>query len=266
MATWQTEIRQGSRLAWRDFGGSGRTVLLLHGLAGQADEWSETASWLSESFHVVAADARGHGRSERSPAEVSAAAHVADVVFIIELLATSPVILIGQSLGGITALQVAAQRSDLVQALVLVDADPAPIEESAIAEVASSLRSWPVPFATMDEAQRFFGGPSLISDAWTSGLEQRDDGYWPSFAIDVMEETLRDVSNRSFWGDWEAVQCATLIVGAEHGTMPPGAGEAMTRRNPRARFVEIPGARHDLHLDRAREWRKVLMPFLSTQG
>ena len=40
--------RDGIRLACRDFGGQGPTVLLLHGLAGHAGEWEETAVWLSE--------------------------------------------------------------------------------------------------------------------------------------------------------------------------------------------------------------------------
>jgi pimeloyl-ACP methyl ester carboxylesterase len=53
-------------------------VLLLHGLAGHGGEWAETASWLTESFRVLAPDARGHGRSERVPLDVSRAAHVAE--------------------------------------------------------------------------------------------------------------------------------------------------------------------------------------------
>jgi pimeloyl-ACP methyl ester carboxylesterase len=54
-------------LACRDFGGDGAAVLLLHGLAGHADEWTETASWLTKRCRVVAFDARGHGHSERFP-------------------------------------------------------------------------------------------------------------------------------------------------------------------------------------------------------
>lgn len=67
MRVWSYIQRDGTRLALTDFGGSGPPVLLLHGLAGHAEEWSETASWLTGDHRVFALDLRGHGRSERRP-------------------------------------------------------------------------------------------------------------------------------------------------------------------------------------------------------
>ena len=75
---WSFAERDNVRLACRDFGGRGPSVLLVHGLAGHAGEWTETARWLTARCRVVAFDARGHGRSERAPIDVSRAAHVAD--------------------------------------------------------------------------------------------------------------------------------------------------------------------------------------------
>ena len=60
--------RDGVRLAALDFGGTGPSALLLHGLAGYAGEWAATAHRLTARCRVVALDARGHGRSERTPA------------------------------------------------------------------------------------------------------------------------------------------------------------------------------------------------------
>src|SRR5688572_12886094 len=75
MADWRILERAGVRLAVHDFGGEGPTALLFHGLAGHAGDWTETAAWLTGRCHVLALDARGHGRSERRPADVSRAAH-----------------------------------------------------------------------------------------------------------------------------------------------------------------------------------------------
>jgi pimeloyl-ACP methyl ester carboxylesterase len=77
--SWHFLDRDGVRLACADYGGEGPPVALLHGLAGLAEEWTETASWLVRSHRVLAPDARGHGRSDRNPADVFRAAHVADV-------------------------------------------------------------------------------------------------------------------------------------------------------------------------------------------
>ena len=60
---------------------------LLHGLAGNAEEWAATARGLVATTGVLALDQRGHGRSERNPGEdVSQAAFVGDVEFWLEHL------------------------------------------------------------------------------------------------------------------------------------------------------------------------------------
>ena len=70
----RTVVRDGTRLVCRDWGGSGRPVLLLHGLAGHAGEWDVPAQRLSPRYRVVAVDQRGHGARERYPRDVSRAA------------------------------------------------------------------------------------------------------------------------------------------------------------------------------------------------
>lgn len=68
-------VRDGVRLACRDWGGPGQPLLLLHGLAGHAGEWGALARCLSSRYRVVAVDQRGHGASERHPQDVSRAAY-----------------------------------------------------------------------------------------------------------------------------------------------------------------------------------------------
>lgn len=78
-----------------DFGGDGSPVLFLHGLAGHAGEWADTAASLIDEHRVWALDAREHGRSERLPDDVLPEAQIADVVFIIEAMGSGPVVLVG---------------------------------------------------------------------------------------------------------------------------------------------------------------------------
>jgi pimeloyl-ACP methyl ester carboxylesterase len=220
--------RDGVRLACTDFGGAGPSALLLHGLAGDAQEWDETAEWLSERCRVLALDARGHGDSERRPDDVSTAACVADVVFAIEQLQLAPVILIGQSLGGVTAMLVAAERPELMRALIVADASPAAGDDAAVEEVANALPA--------------YGGAN------------------PSFELDVMVRMLRASVGEDHWAEWERIACPTLVVRAGDGMVAPAEGRRMAKR---AQLVEIPDAGHDLHLDRPAEWRAAVEEFLS---
>jgi pimeloyl-ACP methyl ester carboxylesterase len=259
--------RDGVRLTGLDFGGEGPPVLLLHGLAGYAGEWAETAGWLTERSHVAAFDARGHGGSERLPADVSRAAHAADALFVIERLSLGPTVVVGQSLGGQVAMLVAAERPDLVRGLVVVDGSPDCGDEDEaieanVADLGRSLRRWPVPFASREKAVAFFGGPSLSAEAWAGGLEHRDGGWWPRFDIDLMMRTLREASYQPAWDAWARVACPALVARAGNGQLAAADAREMVRRGRRASVVEVPGAGHDVHLDRPAEWRRVLSEFL----
>jgi pimeloyl-ACP methyl ester carboxylesterase len=182
-------------------------------------------------------------------------------------LGLDPVVVIGQSLGGQTALLFAAERPDLARGLVLADASPAGVGdkeavERNVADLDRSLRRWPVPFASRDAAIRFFGGPSLRAELWADGLEHRDGGWWPRFDIDVMMRTLREATSRSYWEEWQRVACRTLVVRAGKGQIARDQAQAMVGRGRRVTVVELVDAEHDLHLDRPAEWRRTVCQFL----
>jgi pimeloyl-ACP methyl ester carboxylesterase len=236
--------------------------------AGHADEWAQTAAWLTARCRVVALDARGHGRSERFPADVSRDAVVADAVFVVEQLRLQPVVVVGQSVGGLTALSLAARRPELVRGLVLVDASPSGggegVEE-AVSATGRALREWPASFGSRPDAQAFFAerfGSGLAAGAWTSGLERGENGWQPRFDVEVMAQTLRDAISVPSWEEWDSITCPTLVVRAGNGMVEPETAKEMTERLSRARLVEIADAAHDVHLDRPDEWREALTGFL----
>jgi pimeloyl-ACP methyl ester carboxylesterase len=270
MDSWRKLTREGVRLACRDFGGVGPPVLLLHGLAGHAEEWAQTASWLLARCRVVALDARGHGRSERVPRDVSRDAQVADASFVVEELGLSPVVVVGQSAGGLTALSLAARRPELARGLVLVDTSPmggGEDVESAACAIGEALGAWPVPFTSRAGAVSFFEdrfGGTVAAEAWTHGLEWRDGGWWPRFEVEVMVQTLRAAIAEPSWEEWARISCPTLLVRAGNGIVDPRVAEEMMERLSGARLVEVPDAAHDLHLDRPDEWRRALTDFLDS--
>lgn len=269
MTEWSFIDRDGTRLAIADFGGSGPEVLCLHGLAGHASEWADTADRLSKTHHVLALDARGHGRSERDPDGLGYGAQVEDVIAVIRHVA-SPVSLIGQSLGGVTALLVAARRPEFVSRLVVAEASPAGCDPDAAAAleagVVGRLRAWSVPFPSREDAISFFGGPSLAATAWAGGLEERNGALWPAFDTEVLRRMLKETLRESHWEEWRKVRCPTLVVRGTEGSLTRDESTLMIERLPKAQLVEIPGAGHDVHLERPEEWHRVVHDFLSRSG
>lgn len=260
----QMLIRAGTRLALWDLGGDGPPALLVHGLAGHAGEWADTAAWLSESRHVFAFDLRGHGLSETRPADVSPAALREDVCFALEQIGP-PALLLGQSLGGRIAIEAAATCPDLIDRVVVAEAGPDGSAEFAgqiAAAVASSLRTWPVPFPDLTKAEAFFARRGRDPKVWTSGLRSEQDGLHPRFEVDVLERMLRGVAAEDCWGDWWRITAPTLIVYGEHGDLPDAEVTRMLAELPTARCAEVADAAHELHLEQPALWRAAVTGFL----
>lgn len=107
------------RLAYHEWG-EGAPLLALHGHFGSGLVWSRLAEALP-GWHVVAPDQRGHGRTGRSP-DYSREGYVADAEELIETLGLAPAVVLGHSLGGVNAYQLAARRPELVRAVIVEDA------------------------------------------------------------------------------------------------------------------------------------------------
>lgn len=243
-------------------------LLLLHGLAGHRGEWDEVAELLLADGHrVLSYDARGHGDSTRRPGDMTRAACVRDAVAVVEQLTLPQVVLVGQSLGGHTALLTAAARPDLVRALVLVEAGPDGEKQNPNlpAEIGSWVDGWPVPFEEPSRATEFFGHP-----AWAGNLERRSDGWYPKVDRDAMVAAVAELATTSYWADWERLCCPTLVVRGARGTMRVREFEEMRDRRPAAapatEFTVVPDAGHDVHLDRPGELHAAMAAFLGDLG
>ncbi|MEV5988585.1 alpha/beta hydrolase [Streptomyces sp. NPDC052051] len=261
--TWteRTVMRDGVRLSCRDWGGSGPPVVLLHGLAGHVGEWDVVARELRARHRVVAVDQRGHGASERRPADVSRAAYVADVVAVTHGLGLHRPVLVGQSLGGHCALLTAAAHPELCSALVLVEAGPGSANPNVQAEMGGWLDSWPTPFPSREAAVAFLGG-GPVGEGWAAGLEERDGGWWPRFDRDVMVDSLAENARRSFWAEWASITCPTLVVLAQSGILPADEVDGMFGRRPQTVAASVLGAGHDLHLEQPAVLGGLLREFL----
>nr|WP_069753827.1 alpha/beta hydrolase [Streptomyces sp. EN16] len=237
-------------LSCTDHGGAGPPLLLLHGLAGHSGEWEALAARFASTHRVIAFDARGSGASTRRPGDVTRAAHVRDVLAVADRfgLAGEDTVLVGQSMGGLTALLAAAAHPEVCRALVLIEAGPAGPSPQLPEQIRDWLDSWPVPFPDAGAAEAFFGG-GPAGRAWAAGLAPGPGGLHPRVDRDVMVATVQENAQRHYWDDWDRVRCPVLVVRGENGAMKPVEADRMRARHPGTRIGVIPGAGHDAHLD-----------------
>ncbi|WP_407566746.1 alpha/beta fold hydrolase [Polymorphospora sp. A560] len=259
----RVEVRNGSvTLSCLDSGSGGDPVVFLHGLAGSARELWPSAAELAPHHRVVAVDQRGHGHSTRRPDDLSRRAYVGDVVHVIEALGVNrPVALVGQSMGGHTAMLVAAWHPDLVRRLVMVEAGVGGGGGDLPARLGAWFASWPVPFRDARAAADFLG-TTPMSRSWIRDLEERPDGLWPRFEPDVMRDAIAAVVETARWPEWGKVTAPTLLVSGQRGTVQPEELARMRATRADVTHVVVADAGHDVHLDQHRAWIDVLRAFV----
>ncbi len=111
----------GVKLAVRDFGGSGRDLLLLHGLASTSHIFDLVAPRLTRGFRVVAYDQRGHGESSKPSSKYGFAHTTADAIAVIRGLGLRRPIVLGHSWGANVVLELGVREPRLVSGLILLD-------------------------------------------------------------------------------------------------------------------------------------------------
>jgi len=102
--------------------GNDRHILFIHGLGSSADRWLGIPDALSVNFHTVALDLPGFGKSDKpATMDYTIENFRETIVDFINLLKINNTSIVGHSLGGYIAAEVAIENSNHVESLVLID-------------------------------------------------------------------------------------------------------------------------------------------------
>ena len=263
---------RGISFRCRDWGGDGRDILLLHGLASNARFWDLMAPHLHE-YHLVAVDQRSHGLSGKPEEGYDFANFAADVAAVIETLGLRRPVVVGHSWGGNVGMQVALDYPELLASLVCIDGgtiDLAAVpgatwEETAKVMAPPDFGAMRLPWeAFLERAQSRAHGPM-----WGDGLEGflRDsfetlpDGtVLPHLRMDKHIRVLRAIWDQGVSALFAGVTCPVLLMPArqERDGPPPsgweGAKEGEATRAldllPNARLVWMEDSIHDVPVQR----------------
>ena len=247
-----------------------RTVLLLH--AGIADSrmWRPQVEALEASgYRVIAPDLRGFGERRLEPAAFS---HVRDA----EALLDGPAAVVGNSLGGRVALELALHRPDLVERLVLIDSALPGWEWSE-----ETRAGWAAEEAAY-EAGDFETAAEESVRMWIDGPNRSRDDVDPDLRALVAEMVLRSYEMQE--GAWEAgaeeedvlgtpagerlgeVRCPVLVlVGTDDVADMRAIAEHLAASIADARLVSVAGASHLPSLECAEEVNGLLLGFLGSE-
>ena len=118
--------RDGVRLAFEERGAGSPPMLLVHGWCCDHTYFAPQADYFSKGQRVISVDLRGHGESDKPAQDYTMAGFADDLAFLCEQLGAARPVVVGHSMGGVIAFEMAARHPDLLGAVVAVDSPLVP--------------------------------------------------------------------------------------------------------------------------------------------
>jgi len=242
--------------------GEGQPVLLLHGLGSSARDWEYQTPDLARSYRVIAMDVRGHGRSNRPAGPYSVAQFAQDAVALLRMLDAMPAHVVGLSMGGMTAFQMAVDAPEAVRSLTIINSGPAMILHG-MQKAALALRFTVVRLLGMKTmggmiARKVFPLPDQA--ALRRKLITRMSENDPRAYLDA----VRAINGWSVEERIGEIRCPVLIISSDQDYTPVAWKQAYAAKIPGARVAILKDSRHIAPWDQPERMNGMLLQFLAT--
>ncbi|HTL38287.1 MAG TPA: alpha/beta hydrolase [Kofleriaceae bacterium] len=250
----------GVRIHYLRTGGAKPPVVLLHGLMGSGACWTLLARALEGEFDVIMPDARGHGGSSKPRSGYRYDDHASDVIGLVRALDLSRPVLVGHSMGGMTAAVATTRAADIVRGLVLVD--PTFLGPERQREVSDS-----------DVADQHRVALGLSKQELVAQARQRH----PHRSLEIIELQAEARLNTSIDAfdvltppnpDYRELVCALavptlLVIGDTSPVVTLDMAAELHVLNPRIRVEQVRDAGHGLPFEQPERLNEVVRSFLN---
>ncbi len=260
----------GIELTCVDYGGAGKPpMLLVHGGSAHARWWDFVGPSLTDRFHVLALDQRGHGDSPWTADWAYGSRHyAADLDAIIAGWGLGAPVLVGHSMGGHSVLVYSVEHSERLRAMVVMDSTP--VYPDYAVEQLRAIAARPAP--AYDSLQAAIGAfrtlpaetlaaPELLRHVAALSFRQRSDGKW----VHKMDRrTLSREPIQLKMHDLAHIRCPALLVKpAGSPLLTPEFMHKMAGRMANGRVVMVENSNHHVLIDNPAGLVAAMGPFLA---
>ncbi len=239
----------GINIYYREYG-EGEPLLLIMGLSANADWWGERfLEPLAERFHVVTYDNRGAGRSGKPEGPYPIPLMAADAVGLMDHLGWESAHVMGASMGGMIAQELALDHPDRVRRLILLCTNCGGREQVLAAPEVYNLLHTPREGLSAEDMARL-SLPLLFPQRYIEENPELMEEVLETYLIAPIEPRcfvwqITGVSTWSCHSRLASLRHPTLIVtGSKDVLIPPENSRILAEAIPDSRLVEIEGAGH----------------------
>jgi esterase len=256
-------------LSYKSFGDEANSscIVLLHGMLGNRDNWRSQARRLSTHFRVITPDLRNHGDSPHFPG-MRYQDMAADVLALMDHLGIKQFDLLGHSMGGKVAMEIALNHAERLERLIIVDIAPKSYQLWHLG-IFKALLSLPVADLTSrnqaDEMLSEHIENPFERSFLLKNLKSNDDGGY-SWQCNLKEITRAYLNIANFTqSEQSSFDGETLFVSGEKSPYIDIMKDTSTIKSffPTSSIQTIQNAGHTPHIEKADEFYKVMSEFLA---
>jgi esterase len=267
----ETPLGDGRSLSALRWGSAPPEIVFLHGGGQNAHTWDTVALALGRP--LLAVDLPGHGHSDDvSPdAPISPRSFADDVATVVRAHAPDAALVVGMSLGGMTAMQLAVHAPDIVRKLMMVDVTPGVDREKA-SDIVTFLAG-PESFATFDEIMErtILFNPTRSESSLRRGVlhnsVQQADGSWvwrhQRSGRPRLEDGAAEIDFAAMWDELASIRVPIqLVVGDRSPVVDEDDKARFAEHQPEADIITVADAGHSIQGDQPVELARLIEAFL----
>jgi 3-oxoadipate enol-lactonase len=241
--------------------GQGEPLLFIHGLASSSRSWKKQVPLFSQHYRVITFDIRGHGRSDKHFEPYSIELFASDARELMRTMGIGSAHIVGFSMGGMVAFQLAVDAPELVRSLVAVNCCPE-----------GSMRT----FNNGVECFKHLVGLQF------DGMRHKRKNNNKELALSARENSHQSViqrmavTNKLAYANafgalikWSVadrlayINCPTLMITSDEDFVPVSVKQGYASKMPCAEVVVINNSRHSAPRERTEEFNDILLKFVS---
>lgn len=245
--------------------GRGHPILFIHGLGSSSRDWEMQVPFFSIQYQVISFDLRGHGQSQKPRGPYSMSLFAKDTAELVKSLDIAPVHVVGISLGGMIALQLAVDYPELIKSLVVVNAGPEVVVRTMKDRWQVFLRFAIVYLLGMRKMGEVLS-KRLFPKEEQADVQKLFVERWAENDTRAYLDTLRAIVGWSVTDHIDKINLPTLVVAADGDYTPVSAKEPFVSKMPHAELVVIKDSRHATPVDSPAKFNEAVIVFLSKHG
>jgi pimeloyl-ACP methyl ester carboxylesterase len=243
--------------------GQGEPLIFIHGLGSAGRDWEFQIPFFAKNYQLIVVDVRGHGQSQKTSEKYSIELFANDIAKLIAHLKLTKVSLIGLSMGGMIAFELAVKHPDLIKSMVIVNSGPGFLNMNFRLRFKFFLRLMSLRLLSLEKV-----GAAVAAGLFPKPKQQHlRELFLERYIQNDKKSYIKSLQALSKWNVVDSlskISCPTLVLAADNDYTSIASKQKYVDKMPNAELVVIEDSHHALPVEKPEAFNTAVAKFFET--